>query len=101
MTFEYQEKNGYLYPVLQISNDKADDEQPLGKYAMMWLKFMHEFHQDRYTEFLMAGELLHMAHQINDETHEQVELIMKKSKDITQRLITEDQVIKEFVLIAR
>ena len=28
----YIEKNGLLYPELQISNDKIADKEPLGKY---------------------------------------------------------------------
>lgn len=98
---EYREKNGYLYPVLQISNDKTDDEEPLGKYAMMWLNFMREFYTDRYTELLIDGKLLHMAHKVNDESYELIQLMMRNSNDIMRHAITEQEVIREFVLVSR
>lgn len=101
MNVDYQMRNGLLYPMLQISKDKADDERPLNKYAMMWLKFMHEFHQERYVELRMSGDLLNIAHKVADETYEQIKLIMKKSNDLCQRLTLEQQIIREFVLIER
>lgn len=63
----YVKKNGMLYPDLQISNNIADDKQPIGKYGMMWLKFMFEWHYDRYIELRMSGKLLSLSHKINDE----------------------------------
>ena len=100
MNIDYQIKNGLLYPVLQISKDKAD-ERPLGKYAMMWLKFMHEFNRVRHTELLMDGNLLHMAHKVNDEAYEQIKLILKNSNDMDRLMTVEQQIIREFVLVER
>lgn len=67
----YIKKNGMLYPDLQISINVDDNKQPIGKYGMMWLKFMFEWHYDRYIELRMDGKLLPIAHKMNDETYQE------------------------------
>ena len=96
----YVKKNGMLYPDLQISNDVDDDKQPIGKYGMMWLKFMHEWHYDRYIELRMSGDLLAYAHSINNEAFAMIKFQAGSNYNI-ERAIIEDNIIKEFVLIIR
>lgn len=95
---DYIEKNGILYPDIQISNDKSADERPIGKYGMMWLQFMKEQYHDEYIHHIMDGNLFEMAHKINDEAYEMIKSMIGKSKDSMIRIIAEEIVIKEFVL---
>jgi len=95
---KYIEKNGLLYPDLQISNNILDDKRPIGKYGMMWLKFMKEHHINRYNELKFSGELMSKAHKINDESHEMITI---QSKNITNLIDYEINVIREFVLVIR
>ena len=36
LKLNYIEKNGILYPDIQISNNAEADKHPIGKYGMMW-----------------------------------------------------------------
>lgn len=97
----YVERNGILYPDIQISNDAEADKRPVGKYGMMWLRFMKEYHYDRYVELLMNGELMQIAHKVNDESHEQIELMLRGSNGYVRHMANEGQVIREFVFVIR
>jgi len=118
LELNYKERNGLLYPDLQISNDPIADTEPLGKYGQMCLLYLKEEHPDRYTELVMAGELMPLMHKVNEEAHLQVEdltdKLLKKQKysDSSDTLvmfrrrnsfkaIAEEVVLKEFVLILR
>ena len=97
----YVKKNGMLYPDLQISNNKDDDKRPIGKYGMMWLRFMHEWHYDRYIELRMSGELLSFANRINNETYKILKTQLKSLYNFIDHAIVESNIIKDFVLISR
>lgn len=97
----YVKKNGMLYPDLQISNNIANHKQPIGKYGMMWLRFMFEWHYDRYIELRMSGKLLSLSHKINDEAYALIKTQIRNDNFSIERLIIECQIIKDFVLIER
>ena len=97
----YIKKSGMLYPDLQISNNVADDKQPIGKYGMMWLRFMKEWHYDRYIELRMDGKLLFLAHNVNNEAYELIKSQVKRTDYGMERVIIENTVIREFVLKVR
>jgi len=117
MIINYIEKNGYLFPDIQISNHEKADTTPLGKFGQMCLSYMKVENPDRYAELLMNGELMPLMHKVNDEAYEQIEQIMGKSmkryKDNstdtmlnfkrrnTAKAIAEEIVIKDFVLLPR
>ena len=66
---DYTEKDGILYPNLQISNDKKAD-RPLGRYGRMALEYLRENHPDRYTALKMDGSLMSVMHRIQTEATE-------------------------------
>lgn len=74
LKLNYIEKNGILYPDIQISNNAESDKRPIGKYGMMWLKFMKEHYHDDYLHHLMKGDLVETAHKVNDESHEMTQV---------------------------
>lgn len=118
LEFNYKERNGLLYPDLQISNDPIADTEPLGKYGQMCLSYLKEEHPDRYAELVMAGELMPLMHKVNEEAHLQVEdltdkllkkqnysdssdtLVMFRRRN-SFKAIAEEVVLQEFVLIPR
>lgn len=117
MLINYIQKNGYLFPYIQISNEKKADTNPLGKYGQMCLSYLRAEHPDRYAELLMNGELMPLMHKVNDEAYEQIAQIMGKSMEqyndnttdtmlnfrrrSTAKAIAEEIVIKDFVLLPR
>ena len=117
MIINYVEKNGYLFPDVQISNEKKADTTPLGKYGQMCLSYLKAEHPDRYAELLMNGELMPLMHKVNDEAYGQIAQIMGKymeqyndnptdtilnfKRTNTAKAIAEEIVIKDFVLLPR
>jgi len=98
LKLNYIEKNGILYPDIQISNDANADKRPMGKYGMMWLRFMKEFHHDDYTHHFLKGDLTEIAHKVNDESHEMIDGMLNRKSTSMDRHIIEENIIKEFVL---
>ena len=79
---EYTEIDGILYPNIQISNDIKYDEEPLGKYGRMRLRYLKEHKTDLYRLMRMEGKLLEHCHRIN--------------KDATKRaILIEEQYLKK------
>ena len=74
---DYTEKDGILYPNLQISNSEEAD-QPLGRYGRMALEYLRENHPDRYTALKMDGSLMETMHRIQDEATEQIETMTQQ-----------------------
>lgn len=68
----YTNINGALYPNFQISKDTEADKRPIGKYGQMYLSYLKDEHPERYAELRMSGELMHLVHKLNNETHEQI-----------------------------
>ncbi|MDD4690372.1 MAG: TnpV protein [Eubacteriales bacterium] len=114
----YKERNGLIYPELQISNDPISDIEPLGKYGQMCLSFLKEEYPDRYAELTMNGELMPLMHKVNEQAHAQVEeltdkLIRQQGYSDTSdtmlmfrrrnafKAVAEEVVIREFVLVTR
>lgn len=65
---------------------------------MMWLKFMQEWHYNEYIGLRMNGELLSVAHKVDDEAYDLINKQVKKTDYGIERTIIESDVIKEFVL---
>ena len=114
---EYTEKNGILYPNLQISNDETAD-QPLGRYGRMAMEYLKQNHPDRYTALKMDGSLMETMHKVQDEATEKIETLVQQmletdplpqTEDTLERakhynslkLSAEEVVIREIVLIPR
>lgn len=77
LNIQYTEKDGILYPNLQISNDPQAD-QPLGRYGIMALEYLKEQHPDRYTTLKMAGNLMETMHKVQEEATERIEALIQQ-----------------------
>lgn len=114
---DYTEKDGILYPNLQISNSEEAD-QPLGRYGRMALEYLRENHPDRYTALKMDGSLMEVMHLIQSEATEQIEAMtqqmlktdpLPETEDTLKRtrhynslkLSAEEIVIREIILTPR
>ena len=62
---------------------------------------LNYWHYDRYVELRMSGELMPIAHKINDDAYETIDHIVGKCKDNMSLLIAEGTVTREIVLIVR
>lgn len=113
----YSEKNGILYPNIQVSNDSGDD-QPLGRYGRMALEYLMQNHPSRFTILKMDGSLMGIIHQVQTEAAEKIEALTQQllqhnpapqTEDTMERtrhlnslkLQAEEIVLKELVLILR
>ena len=114
---DYTEKDGILYPNLQISNNEEAD-QPLGRYGRMAMEYLQENHPDRVTALKMDGSLMEVMHRVQSEATEKIESLIQEmlktdplpnSEDTMERtrhynslkLSAEEIVIREIVLIPR
>lgn len=73
----YTEKDGILYPNLQVSNDSRAD-QPLGRYGRMALEHLQENHPDRFTILKMDGSLMEIMHRVQTEATERIEALIQQ-----------------------
>lgn len=73
----YTEKDGILYPNLQVSNDSRAD-QPLGRYGRMALEYLRENHPDRFTILKMDGSLMEIMHRVQEEATERIEALIQQ-----------------------
>ena len=71
------EKDGILYPNLQISNDPKAD-RPLGRYGRMALEYLKEQQPDRYTALKMDGSLMEIMRRVQEEAAERIETLMQQ-----------------------
>lgn len=107
---DYQENDGILYPMIKIS----EENEPIGKYGYMALKYLHDEHLKRYDFLLASGELMKIIKQVDEEAYERMEVLttrMLKEKPLTDptdtilswqekeqiRSIAEEMVLKEIV----
>lgn len=74
---EYTEKDGALYPNIQVSNDSGDD-QPLGRYGRMALEYLMENHPQRFMILKMDGSLMSVMHRVQDEATERIEALIQQ-----------------------
>lgn len=84
LDISYQNKNGVLYPKLQISKNADADKTPLGKYGQMCLNFLKEEYPERYSELRMNGELMPLMHEVDEEAHRQI-------KELADKLVAQDK----------
>ena len=77
----YTEIDGIFYPNLVL---KPEKNAFVGKYGIIWMRFMEEKYPMRYLELHMGGELRIKAAEINEEAIEvldiMVQVYLKKHK---------------------
>lgn len=79
---DYTERDGLLYPEIQVSNDPEDD-QPLGRFGRMALSYLQTEQPQRFTTLKMDGTLMEKMHEVQRQAVEQIE-------KMTQQLLTEN-----------
>lgn len=94
----YDESNGLsytLYGDYYMPDLEVDEEEPTyGKYGMLRKQFLKEQRPVRYQYLLMTGELTAHLNQVDQETREQVETLVKQmveKQGVTENLKIQDQ----------
>src|SRR5690625_3312480 len=75
--WEYEEIDGILYPIMDISNDPEMDK-PLGKYGSLAKTYLKENHPMRYKILMIDGELMPLMHKVDKEDKERLEILEKQ-----------------------
>ena len=94
----YDEKNGlnytlhgdYYLPDLEIN----EEEPTYGKYGIMRKQFLKEHRLAKYQYLLLTGKLTEHLNQIDQESREQVEMLMEQMAEkqgVTEELKAQDQ----------
>ena len=94
----YDEKNGlnytlhgdYYLPDLEIN----EGEPTYGKYGIMRKQFLKEHRLAKYQYLLLTGKLTEHLNQIDQESREQVEMLMEQMAEkqgVTEELKVQDQ----------
>ena len=90
MEITYTEKNGILYPDLQVP---VQTHYYIGKYGSMRLAFIKEHRKGFYVTLLTQFRLNEYLHEVDVEAAEQVRTItgqIAKSRDIGEKLKADD-----------
>lgn len=78
----YTEVDGILYPNIVVGNTNCEIcEQGIGgcgKYGRLWISYMKDNHSDRYRHYQRMGELYKIAYEVNEETYEMLDVMMKQ-----------------------
>lgn len=107
---DYKGKDRILYPMIKIS----EENEPIGKYGYMALKYLHDEHRNRYNFLLASGNLMNIIKKVDQEAEERMEVLtarMLEEKPLTDptntilswqereqiRAIAEEIVLKEIV----
>lgn len=72
----------------------AEDQQPLGKYGRMRLRYLREHRPILYNQFLLSGKLASHLHSIDDTCDERFKLLMQQmqaAEGVTEELKMTDQ----------
>lgn len=82
---DYTERDGLLYPNIQVSND-PEDNQPLGRFGRMALAYLQAEQPQRFTTLKMDGTLMEKMHEVQRQAVEQIE-------KMTQQLLAENSML--------
>jgi hypothetical protein len=83
----YVKKEGIFYPVLDVSGIPNTDENSeseevgsrfVGKYGIMWLRYMRENQNDRYRHLIRFGMAEEKAREVNEEAYDMLDTMMKQ-----------------------
>ena len=94
----YDEKNGLRYTLqgdYYLPDLALNEEEPTyGKYGMLRKQFLKEHRPIRYQNLLLSGKLTAHLNQIDQESREQVEMLMEQMAEkqgVTEELKVQDQ----------
>lgn len=84
-------EDGLYYPNLELPEGTHYE---IGKYGLMRWEYLKNHRRGEYIKLLMEGKLNEHLHEVDEESHERVELLMEQMKDgagITEELKATDQ----------
>ena len=97
-THIYDEKNGLSYTLhgdYYLPNLVLNEEKPIyGKYGMLRKQFLKEHRLAKYQYLLLTGKLTEHLNQIDQESREQVEMLMEQMAEkqgVTEELKVQNQ----------
>lgn len=73
MKLAYHHNGDYLLPNIAVNET---DQQSLGKYGMLCLRFLQAHHPVLYNELLLSGNLVPHLHEIDMTCIQSLELLM-------------------------
>ena len=83
-------EDGMYYPDLELNED---EEPHYGKYGRIRKAFLKEYRHGLYMELLLSGKLVMHLNKVDNEAHEQVELMVRQMAE--KRTLTKAGVIRE------
>ena len=86
------ESDGLYYPDLQLPEDT---QYEIGRYGFMRQEYLQTYRRRDYIELLMQGKLNEHLHEIDEECHERMEVLMEQMKNevgATEALKVKDQI---------
>lgn len=84
-------EDGLYYPDLELPEGTYYE---IGKYGLMRWEYLKNHRRGEYIKLLMEGKLNEHLHEVDEECHERVELLMEQMKagtGITEELKATDQ----------
>ena len=85
------ETDGLYYPDLQLPEGT---QYEIGRYGFMRQGYLQTYRRQDYIKLLMQGKLNEHLHEVDEECHERMELLveqMKKEAGVTEELKAKDQ----------
>lgn len=69
--------DGLYYPDLILPEDTND---PIGRYGRMRKEYLKEYRKAYYTKLILEGKLNQHLHQIEEDCHQRIDMIMEQMK---------------------
>lgn len=85
------EEDGMYYPELELPEGTQYD---IGKYGVMRMEYLAKHHRAEYIRLLLEGVLNEHLHELDEECHERMEILVEQMKigtGITEQLKQTDQ----------
>lgn len=85
------ESDGLYYPDLQLPEGT---QYEIGRYGLMRLEYLQTYRRQDYIKLFMQGKLNEHLHEIDEECHEKMELLIEQMKigaGVTEELKEKDQ----------
>ena len=90
-TITYTEKDGLLYPDLELQEQLSED---IGRFGRMRLRYLKEYRKAYYSLLYMKLELNDHLREINSQALEQIELItlqLAQAEGVSEQCKARDQ----------
>ena len=87
----YKQHGNYLLPDLGLTDA---EQQPLGKYGIMRMRYLEQHRPGLFTRLLLSGQLMEHLQEIESSAQNRLELLMDllvKQNNVTEELKSHDQ----------